>query len=472
MKRMPRLLHSSIIVPIAVAITLPTFAQTPAITEKEALGAGVEAVVYGLPLMIMDITMKKTTNVTKPEGFAAPINQFINVQTFPDASFKDVVRANVDTLYSSAWLDLTKEPMVLSVPDTHDRYYLMPMLDAWTNVFASPGKRTTGTKADNFAITGPDWSGTLPSGVKEIKSPTNMVWIIGRTQTDGPKDYAAVHAIQKGYRLVPLSVFGKPYTPPAGVVDPNFDMKTPPVEQLSKMDGLTFFKRLGALMKSNPPPPEDAPVLAKPAKIGVVPGQDFDAGKLSPNVAKGLEKSVQTAIEKLQAASKDAGAPVNGWHVPPMNVGNYGTDYGERAVVALVGLGANLPADAVYPSAFADGDDKPLNGANRYVLHFDKGATPPVNAFWSVTMYNAQAVCAANPINRYAISSWMPVQGNKDGSLDLYIQRESPGKNKEANWLPAAEGEFSVTMRMYWPKDKPPSILDGTWKPPGIYLVK
>ena len=163
--------------------------------EKAALEAGVEAVVYGLPLVIMDITKAKTTNVEKPEALAAPVNQFVNLRSFPDASFKDVVRPNVDTLYSSAFLDLAAEPIVLSVPDTHGRYYLMPMLDAWTNVFASPGKRTTGTKAGNFAITGPDWKGTLPAGVKELKSPTNMAWIIGRTQTNGPADYPAVHAI-------------------------------------------------------------------------------------------------------------------------------------------------------------------------------------------------------------------------------------------------------------------------------------
>ena len=278
------------LVTVITAIALPAFAQAPAITEKEALEIGIEGVVYGLPLVIMDITMKKTTNVTNPEGFSAPVNQLVNAQTFPDASFKDVVRANVDTLYSSAWLDLSKEPMVLSVPDTHGRYYLMPMLDAWTNVFASPGKRTTGTKAGNFVITGPGWTGTLPTGVKEIKAPTNLVWMIGRTQTDGPKDYAAVHAIQKDYRLVPLSAFGNPYTPPEGVVDPNVDMKAPPVEQLARMDGLTFFKRLAMLMKSNPPPPEDAPALANLAKIGVVPGQDFDAGKLDPTVAKGASE--------------------------------------------------------------------------------------------------------------------------------------------------------------------------------------
>jgi hypothetical protein len=436
--------------------------------EKEALEAGVEAVVYGLPLVIMDITMKKATNVTKPEGFAAPVNQFVNMQEFPTAAFKGVVRANVDTLYSSAFLDLAEEPIVLSVPDTHGRYYLMPMLDAWTNVFASPGKRTTGTKAGHLAITGPGWTGTLPTGVQELKSPTNMVWILGRTQTNGPKDYAAVHEIQKGYKLVPLSSFGKPYTSPEGTVDPNIDMKTPPVEQLEKMNAAMFFSALATLLKSNPPPASEATVLAKLAKIGVVPGEKFDPGKLDPAVAKGLERSVSVALEKLRAAAKETGAPVNGWRIPPMILGNYGTDYGVRAVIALWGLGANLPADALYPSTYIDGDGKPLNGANQYMLHFDKGETPPVNTFWSITMYNADSFFVDNPINRYAISSWMPLKRNKDGSIDLFIQHESPGKGKEVNWLPAPADDFNLTMRMYWPKETPPSIIDGSWKPPAV----
>ena len=440
--------------------------------EQEALKAGVEAVVYGLPLVIMDITKEKTTNVAKPEGFAAPINQFVNVRAFPDASFKDVVRANVDTLYSSAFLDLSAEPVVLSVPDTQGRYYLIPMIDAWTNIFASPGKRTTGTKAGHFAITGPGWSGTLPKGVTELKSPTNMVWIIGRTQTNGPKDYAAVHKVQDGYKLVPLSAFGKPYTPPPGTVDPAIDMKTPPVEQLKKMTAEAFFTRMAMLLKANPPPASEAPLLDKLKAIGIVPGEKWDASKLDPAVAKGMSQSVSVALEKLEAASKETGAPINGWRVPPMILGNFGSEYGPRAVVALIGLGANLPQDAVYPSAFVDGEGKPLDGANRYVVHFDKDATPPVNAFWSITMYNADSFFVANPINRYAVSSWMPFKKNTDGSLDLYIQHDSPGKDKESNWLPADAKSFNVTLRMYWPKEKAPSIIDGTWKPPAVKQVQ
>ena len=204
------------------------------------------------------------------------------------------------------------------------------------------------------------------------------------------------------------------------------------------------------------------------AKIGVVPGQDFDPGKLDPAAAKGLEKSVQVALEKLQAAAKTAGKPVNGWQIPPTKLGEFGTDYGFRAVVALIGLGANLPADAIYPNAFIDGDGKPLSGANRYVVHFDKGQTPPANAFWSLTMYNAQSFFAENPINRYNIAAWMPLKYNKDGSLDVYVQKDSPGKDKEANWLPAAAQDFSITMRVYWPK---PAMLDSTWMPPPVKRV-
>jgi hypothetical protein len=462
---------------VALALGLLTmFGQAPdpaqaqgKLSEEEAQKMGVEAVVYGLPLVVMDLTKRVSTNVPGPQPNAhAPINQFGSMLEYPSASDHTIVRMNRDTLYSFAWLDLSKEPMVLSVPDTKGRYYMMPLLDAWTNVFASPGKRTTGTKAGNFAITGPGWVGKLPGGVTQIKAPTNTVWVTGRTQTNGPRDYAAVHALQKQYKLTPLSAFGKSYTPPPGVVNPAVDTKTAPVDQASKMDAATFFKALSRLMAANPPPAADAPALALLAKIGVVPGQDFDPGKLDPAVAKGLENSVQITLEKLQTAAKQLAKPVNGWQVPPMKVGQFGTDYGLRAVAALIGLGANIPADAIYPNAFTDADVKPLTGANRYMVHFDKGQTPPANAFWSLTMYDAQSFFVENPIKRYNISSWMPLKYNEDGSLDVYIQKDSPGKDQEANWLPAAAGDFSITMRVYWPK---PAMLEGSWTPPPLKRV-
>jgi len=435
----------------------------------------VQAVVYGLPLVMMDLTMRNATNVQSPRGVGAPVNQFGHMREFPTAAFKQVVRANVDTLYSSAFLDLTREPLVLSVPDTRGRYYLLPLFDAWTNVFASPGTRTTGNGAGHFAIVGPDWRGTLPSDLQPLHSPTNMVWILGRTQTNGPEDYQSVHAVQNGYGLVPLSAFGTAYTAPHGIVDPQVDAKTPPVEQLQAMTGAKYFDRLARLLMSNPPPTTDAPVLQRLASIGIVPGQTFDpsasatlAGSVSPSVVSALEGSVQVALQKLQAAAKESGATSNGWRIPASILGRYGSNYAARGIISLIAFGANLPEDAVYPTTFVDGEGRALNGANRYVLHFDPGQAPPVHAFWSVTLYDPASFFVSNPINRQAISSWMPLKRGGDGSIDIHIQHESPDQAQHSNWLPAPTGEFNLTLRMYWPKRESPSVLDGSWKPPRV----
>jgi hypothetical protein len=431
----------------------------------------IQAIIYGLPLVMTDLTMTRMTNVARATGISAPVNQFAHAPVVPTATFRNVVRANVDTLYSSAFLDLTPEPLVLSLPDSDRRYYLMPMMDAWTNVFAAPGARTTGTSACSFVITGPGWAGALPAGLEQIKSPTAAAWILGRTQTNGPQDYAAVHAMQEGFRLVPLSQFGNSYAPPQGSVDATADMKTPPVEQLARMSGAQFLAALARLMKTNPPPAEDGPMLEKLATIGIIPGQNFDLARLDPAAANALDGAVPAALAELRENARQMGEPVNGWHIPPMNVGNFGTDYQTRAFIALIALGANLPADALYPTVFVDGEGRPLNGANRYILHFERDLTPPVNAFWSVTMYDPDSFFVANPINRYAISSWMPLERNADGSLDIHIQHDAPRPDRQANWLPAPANDFNMTMRLYWPKDIDPSILDGSWKPPAVMQV-
>jgi hypothetical protein len=444
--------------------------STSAASDKEAAGreAGIKAVIYGLPLVMMDITMQRAIGVPRANGVVVPINQFGHMRAFPTAAFKEVVRANVDTLYSSAFLDLSSGPLVLSVPDTHGRYYLLPLMDAWTDVFATPGKRTTGTQAGNFLIAGPEWAGAIPAGMRQFKSPTDMVWILGRTETQGTEDYAAVHALQDGYKLTPLAQWGRAYVAPQGHVDPTLDRDTPPVEQLRKMTAAAYFERMARLLKSNPPPASEVPILAKLAMIGIKPGGRFDAGALDPEIAKGLEGSVAAAIQKLEQAAKQTGNAVNGWRVPSMILGNYGDNYAARAVIALIAFGANLPADAVYPTTFVDAEGDPLHGAHRYILHFDSGQTPPVNAFWSITMYNPESFFVDNPLGRYAINSWMPLKRNENGSIDIYLQHDAPGKQQMPNWLPAPSGGFNVTLRMYWPKSDAPSILDGSWKPPGI----
>jgi hypothetical protein len=440
------------------------------VSAGEASEIAVEAYVFGYPLVLMDVTRRVMTAVPKAGAHKAPVNQFLHIREFPDYTMTDVVSPNADTLYSTAWLDLTKEPIILSVPDTGKRYYLMEMLDAWTNVFASPGTRTTGNSRGDFAIVGPQWKGKLPTNVKEIKSPTNMAWLIGRTRTNGKEDYAAVRAIQDQYKLTPLGAWGKDYNPPDNApVAPGIDVKTPPVEQVAKMDAATFFARLNTLMKDNPPADADASALNNFNAIGVAPGTPFDLKNLDPAVAKSVDGSVKTAQAKISAeAKKPHGKKVNGWDVMT-NLGRYGTDYLFRSVVALVGLGANLPEDAIYPRATEDTDGQPLNGANRYLVHFPGGQLPPVNAFWSLTMYTSKQFFAQNPINRYAIGDRDKLKFNDDGSLTISIQRESPGKEKESNWLPAPKDSFNVFMRLYWPKKE---IVDGVWKPPGVERVK
>jgi hypothetical protein len=437
--------------------------------EAEALKLGIEAYIYGYPLVTMEITRRVMTNSAAPEGFHAPLGQFGHARQYPDASFKGVTTPNADTLYSFAWLDLSKEPYILSLPDEKGRYYLMPMLDAWTNVFAAPGTRTTGTKPQKYAITGPGWRGKLPRGVKEYKSPTNMVWIIGRTYCTGtPSDYKSVHSIQNKYSLRPLSAYGKRYTPPRGTVDPNVDMGTSGREQVNRLDAASYFKIMAEVMKANPPAAADGPMIAKLAEIGIVPGQDFDPGKLDPAVVKGLQGAPQAAQEKIMAHEKNAGVKVNGWTFM-LKTGVYGTDYLLRALVAAVGLGANLPQDAVYPLTQVDSDGKPLDGTHRYVLHFPQGQTPPTKGFWSLTMYNSELFFVANPLNRYTLSSRFKFKYNQDGSLDLYAQKDSPGKDKESNWLPAPADKFVLILRLYWPKE---SVLNEVWKPPAVQRVE
>jgi hypothetical protein len=441
--------------------------QAP-LTQEEAVKLGTEAYIYGYPLVTMEMTRRVMTNTETPDKDHAPMGQFYNAKTYPDAAFRDVTAPNADTLYSTAWLDLAKEPYVLSLPDEGDRYFLIPMLSGWTDVFAVPGKRTTGDKAQTYAITGPNWRGQLPQGVKELKAPTNMVWILGRTYCTGtPEDYKAVHAIQDQYKLVPLSAYGKDYTPPKGKVDPNIDMKTPVRDQVNALDAAAYFKLLAALMKDNPPSREDAPMVAKLARLGIVPGQEFELDKQPPAVAEGLKRAPKEAVDQIMGFLPKAGTHENGWMFTT-KTGIYGTDYLDRALITAVGLGANRPQDAVYPSSEADAEGKPYSGVNKYVMHFEKGQTPPVNGFWSLTMYNGDFFFVENPLNKYTVSPRNSLKYNDDGSLDIYVQNESPGKDKEANWLPAPKDKFILMLRMYWPKEKNPSIIDGTWKIPPV----
>jgi hypothetical protein len=446
-----------------------TFAKP---TPQEAKDLAIEAYIYGYPLVTMEMTRRVMTNVAKPQGTRAPMGNLIRLRQYPTAAFRDVTAPNADTLYTTAFIDVGREPWVLSLPEAHDRYYLFPMLDAWTDVFQAPGKRTTGTGPQKYAITGPNWKGTLPAGVVEYKSPTALVWILGRIYCTGtPEDYAAVHKMQDDVSLTPLGAYGKIFMPPAGAVDPAIDMKTPVRDQVNALNAQQYFNLLAQLMKDNPASAADAPMVAKLATLGIVPGQNVDLAKLGNDVAAELEGVPKAGFERIMQHFKSAGSEENGWTFTT-KAGVYGTDYLQRAFVTAIGLGANRPEDAVYPTSQTAADGQPYTGANNYVMHFDKGHLPPVNGFWSLTMYNEQMFFVDNPLNRYTLSARNKFNQNADGSIDLYLQHENPGKDKEANWLPAPAGRFVPMLRLYWPKTEDPSILDGSWKPPAVTKVQ
>ncbi|MGE9746644.1 DUF1254 domain-containing protein [Bdellovibrio bacteriovorus] len=434
-----------------------------------------EVYIYGYPMVLVETSREVLTNVSRVTADAAPVNQFLHKDRFPDASFTEVVSPNADTLYSSAFLDLSREPVILSVPDMGKRYYLMQMMSAWTDVFASPGTRTTGSYKGDFAITGPGWTGDLPTGVTEIKAPTNTVWIIGRTQTNGPKDFAAVREIQKKYRLTTLSSWNQTDTEviatPTRQVSSTVDMKTPPVAQVEAMDGVEFMEKFAGLLKQNPPNQEDAGMIEKMARLGISETGQFDARALSDAQRVAFNRGAKMALEKIVALNQaPPGVEVSAGWVYSYHMGAYGADYENRAYVAKYFLGANLPQDAVYPRASVDANGMPLKGDNRYTLRFAKDQLPPVRAFWSLTLYNSKQNFVKNPLNRYALGDRDKLRYGKDGSLEIYIQSDRPEASKVANWLPAPAGQdFNLLMRLYWPKDE---VLSHQWRMPGVQQVQ
>jgi hypothetical protein len=371
---------------------------------------------------------------------------------------------------------LEKEPQVFSHPDMGKRYYLFPMYNLWMPVLDSVGSRTTGEKAATYLITGPNWEGEVPEGMKQIKSPTRYFVILGRTYADGTEaDYEKVNALQALYDLTPLSYYGKDYIYKAPPVNPNpsFSMTEKPQSVILDMGTKAYFDMLTDLMcKDAPPAKEDGPMLEEMAKIGLEPCKPFDMIALDSTTQEALKDLPQRALKKIAANRNSLGKMENGWLVMK-GLGKYGTDYMKRAVVAAFGWPANLEQDAVYPYAQVDSDGKTLTGANKYTLTFAKGETPPVNGFWSITMYEIDKGWwfVPNAINKFTVSTRNDLKYNEDGSVTLYFQNESPGNDKEANWLPAPKGDFIAMLRMYWPKTEDPSILDDTWVPPVIQKI-
>jgi hypothetical protein len=445
-------------------------AKPATLTGREAFEISTDAYVFGYPLVMMDMNRRVMTNVREPDAIRAPMGQFARTRSFPLASNHEISVPNADTLYAVAWLDVSREPWVLSLPDMKGRYALFPLLDGWTTVFGVLGTRTTGTGPQTCAITGPNWKGKLPSGLKEYKSPTGMVRVIGRIYCTGTsEDYAAVHSLQDQCSAVPLSSYGKPYTPPPGQVNPAIDMKTPVREEVNGLSVSDFFNRLAILMKENPPVHADKEIIKRMAKIGIVPGEPFAIAKLSSTSVQAVETAPVAALNRLIAWSKASNKAhdwhlQNGWAWTP-KTGVYGTDYAQRALVAAIALGACRPEDITTFISTVDTNGQPYSGSFKYVMHFAPGQAPSGIGTWSLTMYDGDCFFAENSLGRYALHARDSLVTNLDGSLDLYFQHYPPAVEREANWLPAPEGKFILVLRFYSPKE---ALLKGSWKIPPV----
>lgn len=446
------------------------------ITPAEIKTIAQEGFVYGLPI-VMGYAVMYEYAVDKNSGqYKAPFNQIQNearVFTYKDTA---VVTPNSDTPYSLAWLDLRAEPMVISVPAVEkSRYYSVMLCDGNTFNYGYIGSRATGSDAGDYMVAGPDWKGDTPPGIKKVFNSTTQFSIaIFRTQLFNPADMPNVVKVQSGYKAQPLSAFLKQPAPPAAPA-----INFPKVN--SELVKTNFFDYLDFSLQFAPAGPEEIATREKLARLGIGAGKKFDFNSLSPEQKAAVVEGMKAGEAEVEDGVKKIGTNINGWHIASIagDRAFFNGDWLKRAEGAKAGIYGNDAVEAMYPLAIALPDGEPLDGSkHNYTLTFPDGQFPPVNAFWSVTMYDGKTqFLIKNPINRYLINSPMlpNMKKNADGSLTLYIQKDSPGKGKESNWLPAPNGPIYLVTRLYWPKETPPSILppgEGTWKPPGLVQAK
>lgn len=419
--------------------------------DAQTLEKLTEAYIYGFPLVMMELTKQVAISDNSIGIGHAPINQFDHIQEYPDENYTDVIRASVDILYSTAWLNLSQGPLVLHLPEIADRYCLFPVMDAWTNVVASPGTRTTGTNAQDFLITGPSWNGSVPAGMTEIKCPTNMAWVLGRIQVNSKEDgETVVKAIQDGVKLTPLNAQSENTVNSSESIE----ITEEPSIAIFKIAPEVFFNFMNELMVENPSAKDDSEFLNGLKSLGIGAGKHFNINNFSPYIKEQLVSMPSRVKNLLLTADLPQRTSINEWAYYK-ELGDYGTHYTLRALMGYAGFGANLNADALYPGCYLDSTGNPLNASQyNYVLHFNKGELPPVNAFWSLSAYNSNNFFMGNELDRFSLGSRDALHFNEDGSLDLYIQYENPGAEYESNWLPVHNGIFNLTMRLYWPKQE------------------
>jgi len=453
--------------------TLRTAEAQPALAPGEVAAIAEEAFVYGFPLVMNYGVMYESFVDTKSLQYRCPFNQLYNTARVFTPADTAVVTPNSDTPYSFFGADLRAEPMVFSVPKMESgRYFSVQLVDWYTFNFGYVGSRTTGNEGGHFLIVGPAWTGEKPAGIDQVfRCETEFAFAIFRTQLFNPADLEKVKAIQAGYRLQPLSTFQKTPAPPAApeVAWPKID------KNLAETNPFGFLSFLLQFCPPEGPAAVERPLRARMARIGIEAGKPFSLETLTADQQAELKTGIRNGLAKIRKQTESFGKTVNGWHVATQGIGDravYKGDWALRAAVAMAGIYANNPQEAVYPLlATDDAGKKPDCTTGRYTLTFPANQLPPVRAFWSVTMYDAKTqLLVDNPLNRYLINAPMlpQLKKNPDGSLTLYIQHESPGPERESNWLPAPKGPIYVAMRLYWPR---PEVLEGTWQPPPLHRV-
>ncbi|MGW4561156.1 DUF1254 domain-containing protein [Streptomyces sp. NPDC004561] len=428
---------------------------------------GEQAFVYGFPYIYN--AQLRYDWVTQPRNPAtvpyAAVNHFWHAQRLLDATYRDGGCPSNDTLYSAAWVNLSGEPIVLSHPDMGGRYFTFELVGVTSDNFGYVGQRTTGSRAAHFALIGPDWDGELPAGVQPTnRAPSPWVLVLGRTLVDGPEDVSSVRELQEQYQLTPLGLFG---TPAAEVPESRDVLKPLRADE----DPLGPWKTLNAMLTENPPPSHHGVLLKQFAEIGVGPGLDVEAQTDAIKRSLMRAATVGMLMLKRQSLSGDWAHLVNGWRYPPAQMGRFGDDFLKRAAdQSLLGVAANDPAEAVYLINFDDADGNALSPDGRYALRFDRDGLPPVDAFWSVTPYGQDMNLIPNPAGRYSVGDRTAgLVKDGDGGLTIHLQRESPGEDRQANWLPtAADAAWFVVLRMYRPRSE---VLDATWECPPLTRV-
>ena len=453
---------------VAQGIAAPSIIETKAIAE--------EAFIYGLPIVMNYAVMYEFAVDAKSSQFKAPFNQISNQHHVATPADTAVVTPNSDTPYSMLWLDLRAEPMVISVPAVEKkRYYSVQLIDGNTYNYGYIGSRATGSEPGDYLVVGPHWTGQTPAGIKKVfTSTTPFAFTLIRTQLFNANDMPNVEVVQAGYKAQPLSAFLKQPAPPAASTVDFLPATTAGIKA-------NFYEYLNAALQFVPPTEQDKEVRARLATIGIGPGKTFEFKDLSAEHKAAVLLGMKEGDDKVEKWLSSGMKNINGWSVGSMfgDRAFFSGDWLKRASAAKGGLFGNDAAEAMYPYARTDATGQTLDASkHNYTITFPAGQLPPVNAFWSVTMYDDKSqLLIKNPINRYLINSPMlpGMKKNKDGSLTLYIQKDSPGKAKEANWLPAPNDTIYLVMRLYWPKDTSPSILPpggGTWQPPGVVVAR